>query len=157
MKDKAPIYYMYKCSIVNYYYDNLAQQEKSADAEVVECEEVKPSHADTSTSRQQRMNGIDYSKSPLVPYLTYPQHAQYFIGWLHYRMDNQKAKKDFILPLKAAMERGLFKRPIPYEVFKEEFGDMVKQYEYSRLMNGTRIKDADLDLVLETLDLKIFQ
>ena len=43
------------------------------------------------------------------------------------------------------------------EAFKEEFGDKVKQYEYSRLMNGTRIKDPDLDLVLETLDLKIFQ
>ena len=130
---------------------------KEPEVEEVDYEEVKVESKQENSVNLHNNSTKDYSKSPLIPYLTYPEHAQYFIGWLHLSMDNQKSNKDFIMPLKAATERGLFKRPIPYEVFKEEFGDKVKQYEYSKLMNGTRIKDADLDLVLETLDMSKFK
>ena len=100
----------------------------------------------------------DYSNSPLIPHLTYPQYAQYFIGWLHSNMDNQKNYREKLKAFRAVSEKGFFKGDISYEIFNEEFGYGISQSWYSRLMRDPNIYfDDELNLSIQSLDLTIFK
>ena len=100
----------------------------------------------------------DYSNSPLIPHLTYPRHAQYFIGWLHCNMDNQKNYREKLKVFRAVSEKGFFKGDISYELFNEEFGYGLSQSWYSRLMSDPNIYfDDELNLSIQSLDLSIFE
>ena len=100
----------------------------------------------------------DYSNSPLIPHLTYPRHAQYFIGWLHSNMDNQKNYREKLKVFRAVSEKGFFKGDISYELFNEEFGYGLSQSWYSRLMSDPNIYfDDELNLSIQSLDLSIFE
>ena len=158
MKDLAPIYNMYKCSIVNNYYDNKEQHEEKPEAEEVPCEEVKPKRNEAPVNRQQEMTRKDYSKSPLIPFMTYPQHAQYLLEWLHLNMDNQKNLREKLKAFRSVSEKGLFRGEISYEIFNEEFGYGISQSWYSRLMSDPNIYfDDELNLSIQSLDLNIFK
>ena len=100
----------------------------------------------------------DYSNSPLIPHLTYPRHAQYFIGWLHCNMDNQKNYREKLKVFRAVSEKGFFKGDISYELFNEEIGYGLSQSWYSRLMSDPNIYfDDELNLSIQSLDLSIFE
>ena len=100
----------------------------------------------------------DYSNSPLIPHLTYPRHAQYFIGWLHSNMDNQKNYREKLKVFRAVSEKGFFKGDISYELFNEEFGYGLSQSWYSRLMSDPNIYfDDELNLSIQSLELSIFE
>ena len=100
----------------------------------------------------------DYSNSPLIPHLTYPQYAQYFIGWLHSNMDNQKNYREKLKAFRAVSEKGFFKGDISYEIFNEEFGYGISQSWYSRLMRDPNIYfDDELNLSIQSLNLNIFE
>ena len=149
------------CCIVtttNIYGSNQPRKEYR-EAETTAYEEVKPEHKQDESSVSKPSGTIkDYSKSVLVPFLTYPDNADYFIDWLHRSMENQSKVKDYLLPLRAATEKGLFKTPIPYKVFQEEFGDKVSQTWYSKLMGSNDIYSEDeFTLVLESLNMELFE
>ena len=112
---------------------------KQQAAEVVDVEVVK-------------YEGEDHSNSPLIPYLTHPELAQPLIEWLHRSMANQSSDRDTILPLKAAFEKHLLKRVPQYDDFKKEFGDIVCQSQYSRLMgNEGKYTEDEFKRVLASL------
>ena len=157
MKDLAPIYNLYKCSIVNNYYDDKEQHEEKPDAEDMPCEEVKPTCNEAPVSRQQEMTRKDYSKSPLIPFMTYPQHAQYLLEWLHLNMDNQKNLREKLKAFRSVSEKGLFRGEISYDLFIEEFGYELSQGWYSKLMKSKTIYDDDeLTLAINSLNMSLF-
>lgn len=127
------------------------------EAEDEECDEVKEdpdTHYETPTTSHQ-LPCADYSKSPLFPLLTHPEHAPILIPWLHRNMSNQSNDRDRIKPLKAAFENHLFKSTIPYDTFKMEFGKLVCQSSYSKLMGqGGNYTKNELNTVLKSLNLK---
>ena len=130
----------------------------SDNSEVVPFEEIdsKPKQEEPH-SDQPNKQPRDYTQSPLYELMTYPEHAQYLLEWLHKTMDNQKSGRSIILPLKAVYEKGLFKTRIPYTSFVEEFGDSVSQTYYSKLMSSDdKYTDDEITLVLEGLDLRVF-
>ncbi len=100
----------------------------------------------------------DFSHSPLIAYMTYPEHANYLLGWLHYRMDDKiKKYRDYFIPFRAAYEKGLFKSNIPYKYFEMEFGNKITQSFYSRLMGkSANYTDDEISLALEGLNLNVF-
>ncbi len=132
------------------------QQSKKDEAEDVECEEVKEepdTHYEPSTTCRQ-LPCRDYSKSPLFPLLTHPEHAPILISWLHSNMSNQSNDRDRIKPLKAAFEYHYFKSTIPYETFKLEFGKLVCQSSYSKLMGqGGNYTEDELKTILKSLNI----
>ena len=132
------------------------QRSKNDEPEDVECEEVKvetDTHYEPPTDCLQ-LPGIDYSQSPLFPLLTHPEHAPILIPWLHRNMSNQGNDRDRIKPLKAAFENHYFKSTIPYETFKMEFGKIVCQSSYSKLMGqGANYTKDELKNVLKSLNL----
>ena len=153
-------YYCVFMNVDNHNNGSNSRSKESNDAESVDYEEVnpKPKQSETFVSKQHLLSCRDYSKSPLIPLLTYPKHALYFIDWLHRNMDNQTSPREIIKPLRAACERGLFKSSIPYDIFVEEFGGKVAQPWYSKLMNERDRYQADeLSLALETLNMNLFR
>lgn len=117
-----------------------------------------PKANETKAEGQIGTTNMDYSKSPLIPHLTYPQHAQYFIGWLHSNMDNQKNYREKLKAFRAVFEKGFFKGDISYEIFNEEFGYGISQSWYSRLMRDPNIYfDDELNLSIQSLNLNIFE
>ena len=143
------------CIIIaeNFNKEESHQQRSNKDeAEDVECEEVKVEPQKTETPAP--TTAKDYSKSPLVRYMTHPEQAQPLLEWLHSNMDNQKTDRERIKPLKAVFEKKYFKSTIPYEDYKKEFGDEVDQTQYSRLMGkGGKYSEDELKLVLKSLNL----
>lgn len=136
--------------------EHQEQRNKEDEAEDVECEEVKVEpdvHYEPPTTFLQ-LPCADYTKSPLFPLLTHPEHAPILIPWLHSNMCNQSNDRDRIMPLKAVFEKHFFKSTIPYETFKLEFGRLVCQSSYSKLMGvgGNYTKD-ELKNVLKSLNL----
>lgn len=130
--------------------DNDKHQSAESNGPVEDVESVEVNESSKSNSSFSMRN--DYSDSPLIPYLTYPEKSQYFIGWLHKHMDCQIILREIIKPLRAAYERGYFKSDIPYQIFSSEFGPRVSQAWYSRLMKEKgRYSDDELMLVLEGL------
>ncbi len=101
-----------------------------------------------------KYEGEDHSNSPLIPCLTHPEQAQPLIEWLHRSMANQSSDRDTMLPFKAAFEKHLLKRVPHYEDFKKEFGDIVCQSQYSRLMgNEGKYTEDEFKRVLASLKL----
>ena len=141
-------------SLTNIYNDTNCYDKDVA--EDVECEEVKvepDTHYEPSTTCLQ-LPCRDYSKSPLFPLLTHPEHAPILISWLHSNMSNQSNDRDRIKPLKAAFEYHYFKSTIPYETFKLEFGKLVCQSSYSKLMGqGGNYTEDELKTILKSLNL----
>lgn len=129
------------------------------DAEQETRKEAKPAPKVNKTkAEEQGTTHKDYSNSPLIPHLTYPQYAQYFIEWLHTNMDNQKNYREKLKAFRAVSEKGYFKGEISYDIFNEEFGYGVSQSWYSRLMNDPNIYfDDELNLAIQSLDLDIFK
>lgn len=127
--------------------------------EAVDFEEVvvdtNSSKSVTSESKT-NMPVKDYSNSPLIPYMTYPQHANYLLSWLHANMDNQDKGVDIVRPLRAAVERGLFLKEIDYKDFVAEFGECLSESWYSRLMSSSYYNNEELSTAIMTLDVKLF-
>lgn len=147
------------CIIIaeNFNKEESHQQRSDKDeAEDVECEEVKVEpevHHEPPTTFLQ-LPCPDYTKSPLFPLLTHPEHATILIPWLHSNMCNQNNDRDRIMPLKAVFEKHFFKSTIPYETFKLEFGKLVCQSSYSKLMGqGGNYTENELKNVLKSLNL----
>ena len=155
MKNYNPVFNIYNRGNNNSfnYYDNSTSQKEEAEAEYVNFEEVKPK----TKEEHFEVSSKDYSNSPLVPLLTYPEHAQYFISWLHLNMDNQKDYREKLKAFRAVSENGYFKRAVPYDIFVEEFGYQLSQGWYSTLMgeNGN-YSDDELKLAIQTLDKERF-
>ena len=115
-------------------------------------ERGKPQAAEVVDVEVVKYEGEDHSNSPLIPYLTHPEQAQPLIEWLHRSMANQGSDRDTIMPLKAAFEKHLLKRVPQYEDFKKEFGEIVCQSQYSRLMgNEGKYSEDDFKRVLASL------
>ena len=90
--------------------------------------------------------------------MTYPQHAQYLLEWLHSNMDNQKNLREKLKAFRAVSEKGFFKGDISHEIFNEEFGYGISQSWYSRLMRDPNIYfDDELNLSIQSLNLNIFE
>ena len=142
----------------NNFYGKNEQHEEKSEVEDIPCEEVKPKHNETSVCRQQGMTTKDYSKSLLIPFMTYPQHAQYLLEWLHLNMDNQKNLREKLKAFRAVSEKGFFKGDISYEIFIAEFSYGISQSWYSRLMRDPNIYfDDELNLSIQSLNLNIFE
>ena len=142
----------------NNFYGKNEQHEEKTEVEDIPCEEVKPKCNEASVYRQQGMTTKDYSKSPLIPFMTYPQHAKYLLEWLHCNMDNQKNLREKLKAFRSVSEKGLFRGEISYEIFNEEFGYGISQSWYSRLMSDPNIYfDDELNLSIQSLDLNIFK
>ena len=115
-------------------------------------EHTKQQAAEVMDVEVVKYEGEDHSNSPLIPYLTHPELAQPLIEWLHRSMANQSSDRDRILPFKAAFEKHLLKRVPQYEDFKKEFGDIVCQSQYSRLMgNDGKYSEDEFKRVLASL------
>ena len=100
-----------------------------------------------------KFEGEDHSNSPLIPYLTHPEQAQPIIEWLHRSMANQNSDRERIKPLKAAFEKHLLKSVPQYDDFRKEFGDIVCQSQYSRLMgNEGKYTEDEFKRVLASLN-----
>lgn len=117
-------------------------------------EHSKPQAAEVVDVEVVKYEGDDHSNSPLIPYLTHPEQAQPLIEWLHRSMANQSSDRDRIMPLKAAFEKHLLKRVPQYEDFKKEFGEIVCQSQYSRMMgNEGKYSEDEFKRVLASLKL----
>lgn len=117
-------------------------------------EHAKPQAAEVVDVEVVKYEGEDHSNSPLIPYLTHPEQAQPLIEWLHRSMANQSSDRDRIMPLKAAFEKHLLKRVPQYEDFKKEFGEIVCQSQYSRMMgNEGKYSEDEFKRVLASLKL----
>jgi hypothetical protein len=144
--------------IDNHYEGTNKQQKEQDDTEEQDCDDSDSDHIQDVPINLQTEPIRDYTKSPLYEIMTYPEHAQYLLEWLHKNMDNQKSGRSIILPLKAVYEKGLFKTKIPYTAFVEEFGNCVSQTNYSRLMgDSSNYTNDELSLALEGIDLSIFK
>lgn len=131
-------------------------KEETDDADHTEVVEVQPTSAKKPVVKQCDVNK-DYNKSPLIPYMTYPQHAQYLIEWLHRNMDNQKNLREKLKAFRSVSEKGLFRGEISYDLFIEEFGYELSQGYYSKLMKSKSIYDDDeLTLAISSLNMKLF-
>ena len=141
----------------NNFYGKNEQHEEKTEVEDIPCEEVKPKCNEASVYRQQGMTTKDYSKSPLIPFMTYPQHAQYLLEWLHLNMDNQKNLREKLKAFRSVSEKGLFRGEISYDLFIEEFGYELSQGWYSKLMKSKTIYDDDeLTLAINSLNMSLF-
>ncbi len=145
----------------NDFHDNDAhnQEEKddteeADDAEPAELVEVQPVPAKEPLAKQSDKNK-DYSNSNLVPLLTYPDQANYLIGWMHQNMDNQSKLREKIKIILALDSRGFFKSRVDYKDYIDEFGGDFSASWYLRLMKR-EIPSDELDVILESLDTSIF-
>ena len=132
MNFNGPVY-IYKCTVNNNEPNHTHQDRKDA-AEEVGYEELKRQTTTANASFDVNARCSDYSGSPFLRHFSNPEKAP--------------------LILKAAVEKGHLTWPIPYEDFRQEFGDIVSQTRYSRLMgNEGKYKNKELKLVLESLKL----
>ena len=145
----------------NDFHDNDAhnQEEKddteeADDAEPAELVEVQTVPAKEPLAKQSDKNK-DYSNSNLVPLLTYPDQANYLIGWMHQNMDNQSKLREKIKIILALDSRGFFKSRVDYEDFVDEFHVTISKSWYSRLINH-EYPTTDYDNILESLDMNQF-
>ena len=97
----------------------------------------------------------DYSNSKLVPKLTYPQQANYLIGWMHQNIDIQSKFREKVKVLLALDSRGFFKSKVDFEDFIDEFKVKISKSWYSRLINSA-YPTTDYENILESLDMGIF-
>ncbi len=124
----------------------------------VECVKTETATPQEPLSNVPPRTVKDFSHSPLVAYMTYPEHANYLLGHLHQEMEKQKTARGRILYLKAVCEVGLFKSRIPYTAYVIEFGKNMSQSNYSRLMgNGGKYTNDEITLALESIDLSVFK
>lgn len=145
--------YIYKCTVNNNEPNHTHQDRKDA-AEEVGYEELKRQTTTANASFDVNARCSDYSGSPFLRHFSNPEKAPLILEWLHRVIKYQVTDREIIRPLKAAVEKGHLTWPIPYEDFRQEFGDIVSQTRYSRLMgNEGKYKNKELKLVLESLKL----
>jgi len=129
-------------------------KEEPDDADHSEVVEVQPTSAKESAVKQSDLNK-DYSNSKLVPLLTYPEQANYLIGWMHLNIERQPKISERIRIIKALDSRYYFKSKVGYKDYIGEFGGDFTASWYSRLMKREIPSDV-LDVILESLDTSIF-
>ncbi len=152
MNFNGPVY-IYKCT-VNNNESYKPHQSRNDVAEEVRCEEVKQQQMSGNASAELKRNSAINSRSPFLRHITKPEKAQTILQWLHQVIEYQVTDREIIRPLKAAVEEGLLTWPIPYDDFRQEFGDIVSQTRYSRLMgNDGKYTKKELQLVLKSLNL----
>lgn len=94
--------------------------------------------------------GGNHSNSPLVKYMSDASRAEYTLRWLHDVMDKLTTPKDKLLPLKALVVRGVFKRTIPHKDYVQEFGEMHPATYSSWMKEDANYKDYEIENVLKT-------
>lgn len=129
-------------------YDNSTSQKEEAEADDTNFEEVKPE----TMVEPFVPSGIDYSKSLLVACFRSAEKAPYCIDWLHQSINSSLPDREKVKPLKALFENHILRYVPNYNDYVQEFGPVVSQSSYSKLMgNGGKYSKDELKDCLEPL------
>ena len=134
--------------------EKKSNEEEAEGANHSEVVEVQPVPTKEPVVVQCDVNK-DYANSKLVPLLTYPEQANYLIGWMHVNIERQPKISERIRIIKALDSRYYFKSKVGYKDYIGEFGGDFTASWYSRLMKR-EIPSDELDVILESLDSSIF-
>lgn len=128
--------------------ENAPKDEAQRQTETSEIVDVVPVEDEGEPTPE----AVDYTQSPLYPYLLDPGLAGKVIPWLHEHIDSQTREKERLMPLYAVSEHGYFRSSIPHKVYMQEFGE-IKQQAYSKWMGpSSTYSDEELQNLWSTLD-----
>ena len=132
-------------------YNGMDKKSSKEDAEEVDYEEVKDEPKREATNDAIKVSGKDYSKSPLIPFIIQKSKAAAIVKWLHSTMDSHNLPKEKLIYLRAIYEAGYFTRRIPYELYVEEFGYIVRSRYFDWMGKTLNYDRSEIDAIIEQL------
>lgn len=121
---------------------HVSKEEMAEYAEIIEEAEAI---ADAAAGR-------DYSRSPIVKYMSNASRAEYTLRWLHSVMDgiDSANAKDKLKPLRGLIEKGVFNRRIPHKDYVQEFGDMPETSYSNWMKKNANYEERELENAVKT-------
>ena len=136
-------------------YDGTSKKSQDEPIEDIQFEEVTAVPERDTTVEPMNAGGETTCKSPLLPYFTYRQQAEFTLRRMHQVMDIQETDREKIKFIYATCKYEVFNARIPYKVYAAEFGDDIQQPRYSTLMNGGgKYTEQELKLALKSIFLQ---
>ncbi len=151
---------------INYNFYNTSDEDKKntentsktkEDIEEVDFEFVNNETKTQSDAKRTNDQNYECQHSEFLNLMTFPNEAEYLNDWLHKNINKDNSDHENILHFYAVNNIGLFKSKVSYKIFVKEFGDIISQSNYSKLMRrDNNFSDDELTLALQTLDLSRF-